>query len=323
VPLADLLLLTPFAALFALAALVPLAAFAHLLRRDARVRNVLRMPPPRRAHHAPLVLALVAVPALIAAAATQPVLEFGEKRYERTDAQAYVVFDTSRSMLAAAQLNGRNRLDRAKTLAVAVRDRIPEIPVGIASLTDRALPHLFPTADRDAFASTVRRSIAIESPPPAEFYALHATRIGRIENLATRNYFAPQAKRRLVIVLTDGESRPPAPRLQRLFALHGVRGLYVHLWDEDERVYGVADAPEPAYVPDPRSREILDVAASLTRGRAFGNDARADEIAAAVTEMLGAEGAVKPRPRDRIALAPWVTLAAFLPLGFALRRRNL
>ena len=38
--------------------------------------------------------------------------------------------------------------------------------VGIASLTDRVLPHLFPSTDVDVFEATIERSMAIERPPP-------------------------------------------------------------------------------------------------------------------------------------------------------------
>ena len=57
-------------------------------------------------------------------------------------------------------------------------------------------------------------------------------------------------------------------------------------------------------------------------GRAFSED---DVSAAgdAVVEIIG-EGETSDRtiPGARVALMPWVTLAAFLPLGFLLWRRN-
>ena len=70
---------------------------------------------------------------LFALAAMQPVLELGRERAEREDAELYVVFDTSRSMLAAAAPGEPNRLARAEELALRLRARIPLVPVGIAS----------------------------------------------------------------------------------------------------------------------------------------------------------------------------------------------
>ena len=38
--------------------------------------------------------------------------------------------------------------------------------MGVASLTDRVLPHLFPTLGANAFAAVVDSGIGIERPPP-------------------------------------------------------------------------------------------------------------------------------------------------------------
>ena len=57
-------------------------------------------------------------------------------------------------------------------------------------------------------------------------------------------------------------------------------------------------------------------------GRAFSED-DASAAADAIVEAIG-EGETSDRtiPGARVALMPWVTLAAFLPLGFLLWRRN-
>ena len=101
--------------------------------------------------------AIVATAALIAVAAAQPVIQHSTTRHERTDAEAYVVFDISRSMAASPAPRAPDRLARARAFALALRPRLASIPVGVASFTDRVLPHLFPTTDEGAFAAVVRQ----------------------------------------------------------------------------------------------------------------------------------------------------------------------
>jgi hypothetical protein len=319
---AGFVFLTPLAGLFAVAAIVPLIAFAELLRRDGRVRRALAMPAlPRRAR-VPLAVALAVVPALIALAAMQPVLELGRERAEREDAELYVVFDTSRSMLAAAAPGEPNRLERAEELALRLRGRIPLVPVGIASFTDRVLPHLLPTADERAFGATVDRTIGIEQPPPSTFYAIRATSLNALSVLATRNFFSPGVDHRVAVVLTDGESARAGERLGRVFVGRGVRTVFVHVWNDEERIFNVGDQPEPEYRPEPQSLRILRDAAVVVRGRTFGEE-DLDQIVETADNLLGREGEVKTHAKEQVALAPWVTLSAFLPLGLILRRRNL
>jgi hypothetical protein len=321
-PLASLVFLTPSAALFALAVLLPLAAFAELRRRDRRVRGVLGIPAPGGRVAAVTAGALTFVPALFAAAATQPVLELGQVRSERTDAQAYVIFDTSRSMLASAGRAEPTRLQRSERIAGELRRRLPEIPVGIASFTDRVLPHLFPTADRNAYAATVSRSVGIEQPPPAGFYALQATRFSALATLGTRNFFSPSARRRVAVVFTDGESESAGLRAAGLLRQRGVRPLFVHVWSKDERVYGMGNKPEPDYRPDPASGPALRRFAAAAGGRVV-READVDGLVQAAADALGREGQLSRRSERQVALAPWITLAILVPLGFVLVRRNL
>lgn len=318
---ADLVLLTPLAAFFAFAMIAPLVAFAELLRRDRRVRAALRMPTTRRRARAPMAFSLAAVPLLLTVAAMQPVLELGRKRAQREDAELYVVFDTSRSMLAAQSVDDPNRLDRAEELGLRLRRALPLVRVGIASFTDRVLPHLMPTVDEAAFGATVQRSIGIESPPPSTFYAIRATRIGVLAALGTRNFFAPDTEHRVAVVFTDGESRSVGDRFAESLERHRVRLLFVHVWDESERIYTTGNQAEPDYEPEPQSRQILREAAIAVRGRTF-TETQFDELLTTTDNLLGEEGRTRTRSRDQVPLAPWVTLSAFVPLGLILRRRN-
>ena len=69
-------------------------------------------------------------------------------------------------MLASASSGAPTRLERVQAHAEELRAHLPGVRVGILSLTDRLLPHLFPTVDESVFRSTLMKSIGIERPPP-------------------------------------------------------------------------------------------------------------------------------------------------------------
>jgi hypothetical protein len=318
----DIRFLTPLAALFALAALVPLAVFLRRQRRASRIRTALRLTEPSRASRVPLALALAAVPGLLGLAAAQPVVEQSRSRPERTDVDALVVLDVSRSMLAAADVEAPTRLDRARRIAVRLRDAVPEVPMGVVSLTDRVLPHAFPTTDRRVFVATIEDAVGIERPGPNLFGTV-ATSLGALASVPKLNYFSPRARKRLLVVLTDGETLPVKRDFARAFQVRPrIETVFVQLWDADERIYATGVA-ESGYRPMRGARTALERVASLVGGRVFSED-EAGELGAAAREIVG-EGTTRQRQLEgeRLALMPYVTLAAALPLGFLLLRRNL
>jgi hypothetical protein len=318
----DVRFLTPLAALFALAALVPLAVFLGRQRRASGIRSALGLAEPSRASRVPLVVALAAVPGLLALAAAQPIVEQSRSRPERTDAEALVVLDISRSMLAAADVEAPTRLDRARRLAVRLRDAVPEVPTGVVSLTDRLLPHAFPTTDRRVFVATIEDSIGIERPGPNLFSTV-ATALGALASVPRLGYFSPRARKRLLVVLTDGETLPVKQELARAFQVRPrIETIFVHFWDSEERIYATG-LPESGYRPMRGARAALERVASLVDGRVFSED-ESSRVSAAAREFLG-EGRTRRRELEgeRLALMPYVTLAAALPLGFMLLRRNL
>ena len=317
----DLTFLTPLAAIFAASALLPLGIYAFRERRARRIRGVLGLGDPTLRQRAPLVMAIAAIPLLLGMAAAQPVLGTERTVPERDDAEAFFVLDTSRSMLAGDGPGSPTRFERAVDAASAIRDRIPQVRSGIVSMTDRLLPHVLPTTDRRVFETTLRRSIGVELPPPAFTYSTYATGYDILAGIPERRYFSPTAKKRVLVVLTDGESRPFGGQLAAAFpGKPPIEVVFVRFWGAGERIYqtGVSDS----YVPDTGSEAALDRAASLVAGQAFDED-QLDAAAAAVVEIVG-EGETSDRtiPGARVALMPWVTLAAFLPLGFLLWRRN-
>jgi hypothetical protein len=315
--------LTPWGALFALAALLPLAVFVLRQRRARRIRAVLTLQEPSLASRLPLALALAAVPGLIGLAAAQPVVEESRARPERVDAEAFVLLDITRSMLASADPKSPIRLDRARRLAIGLRDALPEVPMGVASLTDRVLPHAFPTTDRRVFVATLEKSVDIDRPGSAIGGTL-ATSLESLVQIPELLYFSSRAQKRLLVVLTDGESLPLQGGLQRAFAqaMPPIETILVQFWDADERIYATGVA-EGGYRPQPGSKATLERVASLVGGRVFSEN-ESGEIAAAARAAVG-EGKTRERELEgeRIALMPYVTLAAILPLGFLLLRRNL
>jgi len=111
--LVSLHFLTPKGALLGLLVLLPLAAFLAVSRRATDVRQALGVPDvPESTRVAPLV-AVVAVGVLLGLAAAQPLFERSSERTVRSDAEAYVVVDVTRSMLARQGVQGRMRIERA------------------------------------------------------------------------------------------------------------------------------------------------------------------------------------------------------------------
>jgi hypothetical protein len=318
----DIGFLTPGGALFALAALVPLGIFLARQRRALRIRTALGLDEPSLRSRLPLALALVAVPGLIGLAAAQPVIEESRSRPERVEAEGYVVLDATRSMLAAPDPDAPRRIDRARSLAVELRDSLPELPIGVVSLTDRLLPHAFPTTDRRVFVATAYKSVEVDRVGSSIGGTL-VTSLEALANAPEYNYFSPKAEKRLLVVLTDGESLPLEGRLERAFAgvTPPIETILVHFWDEDERIY-FAGVAEGGYRPQRGAKATLDRVASLIGGRVLSGD-DPDAVSAAAREIVG-QGKTRQRELEgeRLALMPWVTLAAVLPLGFLLVRRN-
>jgi len=313
--------LTPEAAIAAPAALVPAVAVLLHSRRRRRVLALLGLAPAPLARRLGIALATAAACGLLVAAAAQPVLVRSQTRDVRTDAELYVVLDTSRSMAASASPTSPTREARAKRFAIALRSALPDIPAGVASFTDRVLPHLVPSSDAVTFESTIAQAIGVDRPPPSTPVPL-ATSYSVLSQLAGTGGFAPEADRRLLVLLTDGESQPYTPA-EVARSLHTARTdlLVVRFWRRAERVFvrGVS----AGYVPTPSSTAPLIGLGRLSVGsRVFGeHDAPAAARAARSFFGSGSSRALVGR-RTSLPLAPWLTLAALLPLGLVLGRHG-
>jgi hypothetical protein len=313
--------LSPLGALVALAVVLPLGAYALLELRSRRVseRIGLTLPPLRSRIGIPA--ALVVLAAFLGIAAAQPVISGNRSHTGRSDAQVYVLFDVSRSMLARESAGAPDRLQRAKALAQGLRHGIPDVPFGIASLTDRMLPHLFPTLDPNVFSSVLRDAVGIQRPPPSGTEDL-ATDLSTLGDAGTNNYYGADVGKRVLVVFSDGESKYfDDALLKKDFDKGHVRVFFVHLWGPDEKIYLQRNNVDPGYRPDPQSNEAAQRFAAAGGGAVLG-----DDRGALVSDVKGYLGSGRPttirEQRTRVSLGPYVALMALLPLGFVLLRRN-
>jgi hypothetical protein len=313
---ASLVFLTPRGALLVLGVIVPLAALGLTRRRERRARTVLGLAEPRHTGITRRAVAITAVGALLALAASQPALRSTTRIDTRTDAQLLFVIDNSRSMLASHGPSAPTRIARARRDAISLRDRLLNVPAGVATMTDHVLPSLFPVADRETFDQTVRQAVQVGNPPPAT-QEVTATSLGALGALGTQSFFPPSATRRVAVVLTDGESRPfdvnqTAGALDRS---PGVTPIFIRLGSAGESVFDPGGQPEASYHPDPAGAQAaLTGLARAAGGKVFGENqvpAAARAVRAALGRGPSKAEAVKV---STTTLAPFFALAALVPL---------
>jgi hypothetical protein len=309
--------------LVALLVALPLGVGVAVGARSERVRRQLGLRGPRRADDVVLAAAAVAVAVALGLACAQPVVAREEVRQVRSDAEAFVVVDVSRSMLAAGAPDAPTRLARARQAAIRLRTGLADVPVGLASLTDRVLPHVFPSADPQPYARALARALGVGRPAPQRV-GVRATAFGVLGGLATQNFFREEIGRRLAVVLTDGETLPVDDD-----ALQGALGgaapiefVFVRIWDPEERIFGPGGAVERAYAPDPAAPESLDRFARALGARVFGEDDLGSAVRRA-REVVG-EGPTRQEARvvQETPLAPYAAFASLLPLLVVVARRN-
>jgi hypothetical protein len=320
----NLVFLTPLGGLVAIGVLLPLAAFAYVELRARRARKQLALAPPPLRSTALLGTSLALVPALLGVAAAQPAIEHVRKISARTDAEVYLILDTSRSMLARPSANAPTRFDRARTEAEKVRRALSDVPVGLASLTNRLLPHLFPTSDESTFTTTLDQALGVERPPPDRSDVAEITTFDPLAVLQRQNFYSARARHRVAVVFTDGEtpSLPPPSVFAELRVAPPVHLVFVHVARPGERVYDANAIPEAAYRSDPKSGVKLAQIASDAGGKAYSED-DLGKVEAAVKQAVGRGPDVTVATRRRaVALAPWAVLASLVPLAFVLGRRN-
>ena len=316
--------LSPSGALVALAVIVPLGAFVLLEQRMRRVTQALGVAPEPLTRRLSVPLALTASAVLVALAAAEPVLGVSETRQTAARAEIVFVLDTSRSMGAAAAPGAPSRLDRAKAIVSELRARLGDVPAGIASLTDRALPHLFPSPDPRVFAATLADAVAIGSPPPNGGVTRgRSTDLAALAAVPRTGFFLPSATRRVVVFLSDDETVPvSSPVVGAAFRRPpAARALFVRVWSSRDRIW-ISGRPDPGYRPDPSSASVAKLVARATGGRAF-TEGQTAAVAAAARSAVAGGGTVPAKVSEtRRPIGGWLALAAALPLGLVLRARN-
>ena len=188
----------------------------------------------------------------------------------RTDAAAIYVIDVSRSMLASRSPGAATRIARARAAAIRLRADLPQVPSGVATMTDRVLPNLMPISDDKAFDRTVQEAVQVNEPPPGTD-SVTATDLSALGALGTQNFFAPNVKHRVAIVLTDGESQPFDVRqtARALGHVPGVTPIFVQFWSSHDQVFDPDGQAESAYHPDASSKEDLLSLAVAAHGKVF------------------------------------------------------
>ena len=314
--------LTPLAAAVGLIAGLAIWSRVVARRRATDAASALGLSPAGRQGFVVDVVLLGLVGLLIALAAAQPVVSRSEATHGRDGAEVIVVIDVTRSMLARRAPSEPTRLDRSRELAKRLRASISDTRVGVASLTDRVLPHLFPTLGSNSFVSVVNRSIGIERPPP-DRRASKATAFSALGDIGRTAFFRRETARRVIVVVSDGETLPvDLEALRERLGQGRVSAVFVQVWRGDESVFDANGERDPAYRPDRTGGRALRSVAGALEAPVL-NEGDVEGLEAAVKERIGT-GTLVPQGHQVVShqLAPHALLAAFVPLAFILFRRN-
>lgn len=292
--------------------------------RTRRLRRLFSLAAPGRRELAIVAGALALLPVLLGVAAAQPVVVHREALTERIDAQVFIVFDTSRSMSAQSGPSAPTRLERAEDEARQVIPQLGDIPVGLATMTDRVLPSLMPSTNTALVLRTLAESIGIDKPPPSQVYRDRATNLKILLPLSDVHLFAPAVRHPILVVFTDGESNP-LPRGGIGVAIANQLNfppLMVHVGEPSDRIY-VNGRIDLHYRPDLASISVIRQFAQDTHGRVFATG-DASGLVAAIHSAAGTKPAqTRILGYRRVALGQWFLLAGVIPLGFLFWRRNL
>jgi hypothetical protein len=302
---------TPWYALLGLAAVVPLAVAFQRLRAAAALREELGLPAPPLGRQLVRPLAVASIFALVAAAAAQPAVRTEQHRTARTDAEIFIAIDNSRSMLASRGLTGAPRYLRALRFTRRVHQAFRQVPTGIASLTNRVLPYVFPTTSDAALDEVLRHGYGIERPPPEVTSGEEVSTFDALDDVAHHDFYGRHVKKRVLLVLSDAETLPF--RIRRVLAdleRVGIKTLVVRFWRPDERVFRLDNRPE-RYRPS--AAHELDILRS--RGWSAYDESQFAAVRQVVAQTVG-RGPVHTVALERLdrPVGPYVAALALIPL---------
>lgn len=319
----SLALLSPLGGLAVLGAAVPVGVAMVAAHRGRRVAATLGLTPAPLRLNVWRAVCAAAICVLLGLAAAQPVLQTSGSERMRRSSEVLFVVDVSRSMLASGGPHGRTRLERAKDVVLALHRAVPDVPAAVAGLTDRVLPYVFATSEESTFENVVRRSVAVEAPPPQDV-ARNATSFGALAAVPSSGFFPSSATHRTCVLVTDGETAPYSS-VNVAAALGGGRGcslLVIQVWAPGERVYGVDGRPEAAYRPDAAARSLVQRLAEVTSGQSF-DAAQAGQAARALRRLaeVGPTQRVTVVERQRRIAPALAAVALALAVGLAASAR--
>jgi hypothetical protein len=190
-----------------------------------------------------------------------------------------------------------------------VQAGVSDIPTGVATLTNRMMPLLFPTGDGRSVSAVIDHSLRIMQPPPIPYTTARESSLAALGLAADRSYFDPTARKRALVVFTDLDS--DSFSLQgTLLALrrHGIEPFVVRVAQPGERVFDSTGRPY-AY------RSVSTVTVADLRGanwHAF-EERQSTQLVSAIRDYLGAgpvagSGFVESQRN----LAPFAALAALV-----------
>lgn len=314
--------LTPWAALVALGGVPLLLVWRRSRERAAAVGAALGFPAASTRRSRTDAGLLVAGAALVALTAAQPVVSGTAERQGREATEVIVIFDITRSMHARRSPSEPSRLERSRSFAKELRSAVPDVRFGVTSLTDRILPHLFPTLSANAFAATVDRAITIERPPP-DRRSRRATALSALGGLGRAAFFHEDTLHRVAVVLTDGETIPPDFGALRARLEEGrVTTVFVHVWRHDEAIFDESVVGGGSYRPDPSAPRALARVAGAIDARVF-TEFEVRELSSSIEQLTRQERLVgqaqELEPRE---LAGLTAVVATLPFLALLWRRN-
>ncbi|MBA3842537.1 MAG: VWA domain-containing protein [Actinobacteria bacterium] len=315
--------LTPWGGVIAVGAALPLGALALSETRARKARRALRLAEPSvRTKLAPALM-LALVPALLGLAVSQPILQSVRKARLRSDAQIFYVFDTSESMRASAGPHASTRLSRAVAIARRMHLAIEDVPSGLATMTDRVLPNVFPTGSEQLFTAALEQTIGIDRPPPKGLDQ-RATTFAALDTFAGSNFFSEGTQHRLVVLLTDGETAPyfTGDLREALRGKPHTRFVIVRVGHPRDRIF-IRGRLDRGYRADSSAARATKNLAAVVGGSAYAEG----NVGTAISEakrVLGKGPLVGVgEGLHVVALAPWLALLSLVPLAALLWRRNI
>lgn len=322
-----------------LLSLVPLAVVCRAVRgRQLRAARALGLLPQSRLAAGGTAIALGGAVTLLALAASKPVAWVERAAHVRTDAEAYLVVDTSVSMLARRRIDSEPRITKARSLVGRLALMLPQdVPIGLATMPRAVLPLLAPTIDRTLLVDVAQKQLVVGAVPGRPGWTRTTSSTGQairqvsttfdsLRSLVDVPFFAADRARRLVILITDGESAPfDATAVERLLTDEGVRVLVVRTGSSSDRIWRAVRGRlvrDRSYVPQLYGLDqlpALENVATALGGTGVLRPDDAGEIARRARALLGDGPRVRSGgARDSIALGPYTALAAVPLVAFAL-----